>query len=91
MTASGTQQLRLLWSDLPVRRRGALIIAIPILCLLTSVVAFAALQRSNAVAQQYVDHTQKVLLYANRLLTALVNAETGVRGYALTNRPEYLQ
>ena len=91
MTASGTQQLRLLWSDLPVRRRGALIIAIPILCLLTSVVAFAALQRSNAVAQKYVDQTQKVLLYTNRLLTALVNAETGVRGYALTYRPEYLQ
>ncbi len=91
MAPSGTQYLRLLWSDLPVRRRGALIIAIPIMCLLTSVVVFAGLQRSTARAQNYVDKTQKVLLEANRLLTALVDAETGVQGYALTDRPEYLE
>lgn len=91
MAPSGTQYLRLLWSDLPVRRRGALIIAIPIMCLLTSVVVFAGLQRSTAMAQNYVDKTQKVLLQANRLLTAIVDAETGVRGYALTYRPEYLE
>ncbi|MBD2740197.1 PAS domain S-box protein [Coleofasciculus sp. FACHB-1120] len=91
MAPSGTHHLHLLWSDLPVRRRGALIIAIPIMCLLTSVVVFAGLQRSTAMAQNYVDKTQKVLLKANRLLTALVDAETGVQGYALTSRPEYLE
>lgn len=83
--------MRFLWSDLPIRRRGALIIAIPVACLLTSVATFAALQSGTAKVQKYINQTQQVIQQANRLLTALVDAETGVRGYALTYAVEYLE
>ncbi len=76
---------------LPVQQRGTLIIAIPVMCLFTSLTALGWLKASLADDEAWVQHTQKVRLETKQLLTALLNAETGMRGYGLTRRPEYLE
>ncbi len=46
--------------------------------------------RTIASNNSQVDHARKVLAEIRRSLLALANAETGQRGYLLTERPEYL-
>jgi len=75
---------------LTVRQRCGLIISIPITCLFTSLAAFAWLAANLAEAEEWVRHTQQVRLDTKLLLGALSEAETGVRGYGLTRREEFL-
>lgn len=90
MATFGTQHLRSLLTELPVRWRGTLIVAIPVTCLFMAVGSFAVLQRSTEADQKYLTHSQEKLLQANRLLKILVDAETGVRGYGLSREPSFL-
>ena len=76
--------------SLTVKQRVGLIISIPITCLFTSLAAFAWLAANLAEAEKWVHHTQQVRLETKRLLGALSEAETGVRGYGLTRREEFL-
>lgn len=76
--------------SLTVRQRCGLIISIPITCLLSSLGAFAWLAANLVEAEDWVRHTQHVRLDTKRLLGALVDAETAVRGYGLTRREEFL-
>jgi PAS domain S-box-containing protein len=85
------QSLIHLWQNLSVRRQGFIVIAVPLLCLIGSLGTFSWLSYSIDRSQKWVDHTHQVLLESNQLLTGLLNAETGVRGYALTLRPEFLE
>ncbi|MCU0526954.1 MAG: CHASE3 domain-containing protein [Elainella sp. Prado103] len=78
------------WQSLPIRVRGATIIAIPVSCLLTALSAFTWLKASLVEDEAWVQHTQTVRLETKRLLNALIDAETGVRGYGLTQRSEFL-
>ncbi len=70
--------------------RSQFILAIPVTCLVASLSAFGWLQYNTAKAQYWVQHTQQVRLEAKRLLTALLDAETAVRGYDITRRQEFL-
>ncbi|MDJ1172652.1 sensor histidine kinase [Roseofilum capinflatum] len=79
------------WHQLPTRIRGTLIIAIPVSCLFTAISAFAWLNASLVEDEKWVQHTQNVRLETKQLLNALIDAETGVRGYGLTLRPEFLE
>jgi hypothetical protein len=81
---------RKLRPDLSVRWRGALIISIPVICLFASIFAIAELRSKTLAAIEQEQQSQQTLLEADRLLIALIDAETGVRGYALTRRPEFL-
>jgi signal transduction histidine kinase len=83
--------LDLLWKKLPIQRRGILIIAIPIACLIATLITTFWLKISLLEDEAWVQHTQKVRLETKRLLTALVDAETGVRGYAMTGKPDFLR
>ncbi len=78
------------WHQLPIRIRVTLIIAIPFTCLFAALSAFAWLKVSLVEDEKWVQHTQNVRLETQRLLNALIDAETGVRGYGLTLRPEFL-
>src|SRR4028118_169656 len=82
---------RKLRPDFSVRWRGALIISIPVVCLFASIFAIAALRSKSLAAQQQKEQSRVTILETNRLLRALLNAETGVRGYALTRRPEFME
>jgi len=90
MMAHLVQQMYQRWQSLPIRVRGATIIAIPVVCLLTALSAFAWLKASLVEDEAWVQHTQIVRLETKRLLNALLDAETGVRGYGLTQRNEFL-
>jgi PAS domain S-box-containing protein len=79
------------WNKLSARRQGFIVIAVPLLCLIGSLGAFSWLRYSIDRSQQQVDHTNQVLIENNQLLTGLLNAETGVRGYVITLRPEFLE
>src|SRR5207237_1325758 len=79
------------WRNLPLRLKGAAVIAIPIVCVLLEVAWLAHLHRAEEEAASWTLHTQRVQLEADRLLAALVDVETGNRGYALTGDPIFLE
>lgn len=74
-----------------VRWRGALIISIPALCLFTAIFAIAILRAKAITLKQQEQQSQQTLITAERLMRTLVDAETGVRGYLITRRPEFLE
>ena len=67
------------------------ILAIPVSCLATSLIAFSWLQVNTAKVENSVQQTQQVRLETQRLLTALLEVETQVRGYALIRDRELLK
>ncbi|MBF2047158.1 MAG: CHASE3 domain-containing protein [Elainella sp. C42_A2020_010] len=84
------RRLHKYWQTLPIRVRGTIIIAIPVTCLFTALSAFAWLKASLVEDETWVQHTQTVRLETKNLLNALIDAETGVRGYGLTQRDQFL-
>ncbi|MBS0014786.1 MAG: CHASE3 domain-containing protein [Arthrospira sp. SH-MAG29] len=78
------------WISLPIRWRGTAIIAIPVSFLLVVLLAFSWLKFNIIEDEAWVQHTQNVRLETKQLLNALLDAETGVRGYGLTQRDEFL-
>ncbi|WP_414619837.1 CHASE3 domain-containing protein [Calothrix sp. CCY 0018] len=79
------------WRSLPVRYRGAIIIALPFSCLIITLLA-SVWSRQNAIATyREIDHTKTVVLHSNRLLKLLLDAETGTRGYIISRNPTFLE
>ncbi len=67
------------------------LLALAILLLLAvNAATFVMIQRTTAY-NDTVDHSQQVRLAAKDMLSLLVDAETGQRGFMLTARPEYLR
>ncbi|BAU42799.1 Alkaline phosphatase synthesis sensor protein PhoR [Leptolyngbya sp. O-77] len=75
----------------PASYQGVIIMSIPIVCLLSCVGVQAWLDHEIAQHESQVQHTQKVRLETQSLLNHLIDAETGVRGFGLTYRSEFLQ
>ncbi|NES96235.1 MAG: PAS domain S-box protein [Desertifilum sp. SIO1I2] len=71
-------------------RQGNAIVMIPLSCLIGSLVIIGWLQYNTTKTESSVQHTQQVRLETQHLLTALLDAETEVRGYLLTNSPHFL-
>jgi PAS domain S-box-containing protein len=82
--------LQFVWTDRPIRQRGTVIIAIPVICLFASLIAIASLRDSTLQIRKRADTNKAILQETNRLLTMVVDAETGIRGYGLTKRREFL-
>ncbi|HEY9609908.1 PAS domain S-box protein [Allocoleopsis sp.] len=77
--------------DFSVCWRGALIISIPVICLLASISAIAFLRFQSQAVSDRKEQSWQTILDTERLLKGLLNAETGVRGYAIARRPEFLE
>src|SRR5690606_39893891 len=60
-----------------------------IILLITSIASFLSV-RNQINQREKVLHTQNTLLSADRILADLLNAETGQRGYILTNNEAFL-
>ena len=82
--------LQFLWTDRPIRQRGTVIVAIPVICLFASLIAIAGLRDSTLEIRKRSDTNKEILHETNRLLTMVVDAETGIRAYGLTKRGEFL-
>jgi PAS domain S-box-containing protein len=79
------------WSRLPVGYRGAIIIAIPAACLIVTLVAWIWSRQTELEHKTQIDRTQELLDQSNKILTILVDAETGVRGYNISYNTEFLE
>ncbi|MCC5658821.1 CHASE3 domain-containing protein [Nostoc sp. XA010] len=73
------------------RRRLIGAIALPIILLLS--LSGVSIWQINRLlkAMQWVDHTNQVIARANGLQKLLLDLETGVRGYQITSKPEFLE
>ena len=79
------------WRSLPIRQRGAIIIALPFSCLIITLLA-SVWSRQNAIATyKQIDHTKTVILHSNRLLKILLDAETSTRGYIISRNRAFLK
>ena len=56
-----------------------------------SLVVFFAGERQIAYDNDWVEHTHEVITTATDFQKQLVDAETGQRGFLLTNSPSYLE
>ncbi|MEG4807140.1 PAS domain S-box protein [Microcoleus sp. F8-D3] len=82
--------LHCVWTDRPIRQRGTIIVAIPVICLFASLIAIAGLREITLQIRERADTNRAILQETNRLLTLVVDAETGIRGYGLTKRREFI-
>jgi PAS domain S-box-containing protein len=85
------QKLQNHWHKLPIEHRGSVAIAIPLACLMGSVVTYTLLRQRMVEAQAEIEHTNQVLATSQDALISLLNAETGVRGYHITKKSIFLE
>lgn len=75
---------------LNLRWRGAMIIALPVICLLTAILMIAFLRSQTSSARVQEQKTQSILKAANQLLVGLQRAEAEVRGFSATQNEKFL-
>lgn len=79
------------WNHTSIRAQGGILSFIPIIAVLISFgVAFYG-NRTRAWIEYDIQRKFKMVRQYNDLMTLMVDAETGERGYLLTKRPEYLE
>jgi CHASE3 domain sensor protein len=79
------------WKKVPLRWKGRVSIILPVTAIIiSSVFAFLG-NRSREVIEADIERKFALVLSYNEVLTLMVNAETGMRGYQLTKREEFLQ
>jgi CHASE3 domain sensor protein len=76
---------------LTVRRKGALIIAVSVIFNFALLIGLILMQRENQHAADDSEHSMQVLAAGRQLLSELVNAETGMRGYIISRNPQFLE
>lgn len=90
----GTDLLKpICWQDVPFTIRtisGVAFGAVAAVLLVVSAMGYRAIRRSND-ANQSVAHTYQVLSALEGVLTTMVDAETGARGYDATGLRRYLE
>jgi PAS domain S-box-containing protein len=79
------------WLKLPVFYRGRIVISIPALCLLMTLGAWIWSWQRETDLNIQINHTEQVIDRSNELLIALLNAETGVRGYNISHNQNFLE
>ena len=79
------------WRSLPIRYRGAIIIALPFSCLIITLLASVWSRQSAIATYREIDHTKTVILHSNRLLKILLDAETSTRGYIISRNRAFLE
>jgi signal transduction histidine kinase/CheY-like chemotaxis protein len=79
------------WLDRPVRAKGMVVVAVPLIALV-AVTSASLVMEHNERQERGVALTASALsTSARQVLSDAVNAETGVRGYAATRDPLFLQ
>ncbi len=79
------------WLDRSVRTKGLIVVTVPLVALVVTTIASVALQyqerQDRAIATGGLNATNA----AQRMLSDAVNGESGIRGYAATGDPLFLQ
>ena len=85
------QKIQAYWNQMPIAQRGAIVICIPIACLVCSVVAHTIFTRRIIDAQQHVVRTHEVIAQCHDVSIGLLDAETGVRDYYIVRQKVLLE
>jgi signal transduction histidine kinase len=78
------------WHNLPIRYKCALVVTLPVVCLLFEIVWQLHILDSLQAAQQWTAHTREVLLTSAELRNQLLQIEANARGYGLTGKSDFL-
>lgn len=80
----------MIWNRTSVRAQGGILALIPIVAVVISFI-FAVYGNSSRGWIQYdIERRFRIVRQYNDLMNSMINAETGERGFLLTNRPEFL-
>src|SRR6266516_3656011 len=74
---------------LTILAKGLLLILVPLLFQLVLIGLVTLTESRERDAARWFEHTKAVLQRAERVLARLMDAETGSRGYILTNDPAF--
>jgi PAS domain S-box-containing protein len=75
------------WADLPLRSKGLVVVAIPLLALLLATALFGMAMAQDRRAQAAVRHTMEV---ERQIAQVRILVQAGVTGYVLTGERQYL-
>jgi signal transduction histidine kinase/CheY-like chemotaxis protein len=78
------------WNDLSIRRKGMVVVALPLLALLADSTLLLLVTRGQQSANEDVRQSIEVRTATRDLVSILVDAETGVRGYLATGDERFL-
>ena len=83
-------QLGQWWLDLPLRRKGLLLTAVPLVVTVTVILAVVEIQHREADTRDEARASTRTLIDASLLTESVIEAESAVRGYAATGDPALL-
>jgi PAS domain S-box-containing protein len=82
--------LRRWWLNLPVRAKGLIVIAVPLIALIGTTSASLALQYREGQQRTAATASSNLGSAGDLVLADAVNAESGIRGYVATGDPVFL-
>jgi signal transduction histidine kinase/CheY-like chemotaxis protein len=83
-------RLRQWWLDRSVRAKGLTVIAVPLIALICTTSASLVVQSQERHERSISRAASNQVTSADQVLIDAINAETGVRGYAVTRDPTFL-
>ena len=89
--AARPRGLRRWWLDLSLRGKGLIVVAAPLIVLMGITAANLTLQQHESGERTVSLRARDLSAAATLVLTDALNAETGLRGYAATRQPNFLQ
>ncbi|HEY9645173.1 MAG TPA: ATP-binding protein [Chroococcidiopsis sp.] len=78
------------WSQWSARHRGAVLIAIPALSLVVTLGAWVWTRQGAIAVQSEITKSQTIILNTDRVLIALLSAESTARDYVMTSNSAFL-
>jgi len=78
------------WGDMPLRWKGATVLLIPVVALICGFSSVYLVGLKENEAETWLTHTAAVRYHIRVLLTAVVDAETAVRGFVISRDPHFL-
>lgn len=79
------------WLRLPIRFKGIAVAALPVVGFLLMLGWVSRIDSQRSLSQQLTDHTEQVKLQTRYVLGLMLDAESGVRGFALSGDEDFLK
>src|SRR5688572_2337666 len=83
-------QFQRAWTNMALRTKGLIVVAIPLLAVLITAGSFFFVWQQIQRADDRTKHSLQVGYELQSVLSILVDAQNGVRGYLLTENDEFL-
>ena len=80
-----------IWNRAPIRAQGGILALIPIIAVIVAFIFAIYGNRTRAWIEDDIQRKFKMVRQYNDLMTLMVDAETGERGFLITRKPEYLE